>query len=175
MIYYYFGDKEGLYIAVLEEAYARIREIERSLNLDGLTPIAALRKLTEFTFDYQNANPEFVRLVMVENIHEGAHLARSERIQRLNVSIIEVLETVYRRGVKERTFRPGLSALDLHMTISALSFFNVANRATFSRIFKQPMDTPEFLRHRRAVAADTVLRYVLAESAEGPKRNRRAR
>jgi AcrR family transcriptional regulator len=161
MIYYYFRDKEGLYIAVLEEAYARIRQIELGLNLEGLAPADALRRLAEFTFDYQNANPDFVRIVMVENIHNGAHLARSERIEGLNVSVITVLEEIYRRGVEEGVFRPNLDVLDLHMTISALSFFNVSNRATFSRIFKTEMDTPGALAHRRAVVAETVLRYVL--------------
>jgi AcrR family transcriptional regulator len=161
MIYYYFRDKEGLYIAVLEEAYARIRQIELGLNLEGLAPTDALRRLAEFTFDYQNANPDFVRIVMVENIHNGAHLARSERIEGLNVSVITVLEEIYRRGVEEGVFRPNLDVLDLHMTISALSFFNVSNRATFSRIFKTEMDTPGALAHRRAVVAETVLRYVL--------------
>jgi AcrR family transcriptional regulator len=161
MIYYYFRDKEGLYIAVLEEAYARIRQIERGLNLEGLAPADALRRLAEFTFDYQNANPDFVRIVMVENIHNGVHLARSERIESLNVSVITVLEDVYRRGVEDGVFRPGLDALDLHMTISALSFFNVSNRATFSRIFKTDMDTPEALARRRAAVAETVLRYAL--------------
>jgi AcrR family transcriptional regulator len=161
MIYYYFRDKEGLYIAVLEEAYARIRQIERGLNLEGLAPADALRRLAEFTFDYQNANPDFVRIVMVENIHNGVHLTRSERIQGLNVSVITVLDEIYRRGVEEGVFRPGLDVLDLHMTISALSFFNVSNRATFSRIFKTEMDTPEALARRRAVVAETVLRYTL--------------
>ena len=161
MIYYYFRDKEGLYIAVLEEAYARIRQIERELNLEGLDPAAALRRLTEFTFDYQNAAPDFVRLVMVENIHNGVHIARSERIQGLNVSVLQVLEDVYRRGVEKAVFRPGIAVLDLHMTISALSFFNVSNRATFSRIFKTDMATPQALARRRSVVADTVLRYVL--------------
>ncbi len=161
MIYYYFRDKEGLYIAVLEEAYARIRQIERGLNLEGLAPADALRRLAEFTFDYQNGNPDFVRIVMVENIHNGAHLARSERIQGLNVSVITVLDEIYRRGVEEGVFRPGLNVLDLHMTISALSFFNVSNRATFSRIFKTEMDTPAALAHRRSVVAETVLRYAL--------------
>ena len=162
MIYYYFRDKEGLYIAVLEEAYARIRQIERDLNLEGLDPAAALRRLTEFTFDYQNANPDFVRLVMVENIHNGLHLGRSERIQGLNVSVIEVLGDLYTRGVEQGIFRPGLDPLDLHMTISALSFFNVSNRATFSRIFKTDMGSSMALAARRSVVADTVLRPDLA-------------
>jgi AcrR family transcriptional regulator len=160
MIYYYFRDKEHLFIAVLEEAYARIRHIERELNLQGLSPAEALRRLTEFTFDYQNANPDFVRLVMVENIHHAIHLGRSERIQSLNVSVIQELDEIYRRGVKEGVFRAGIEAIDLHMTISALSFFNVANRATFSKIFKLDMATAKALAKRREVVCETVMRFV---------------
>lgn len=161
MIYYYFGDKEGLYVAVLEEAYARIRSIEKDLRLEGLAPVDAIRRLAEFTFDYQNGNPEFIRLVMVENIHHGVHLAKSERIQGLNVSVIEMLGDVYRRGVAEGSFRAGLDVIDLHMTISALAVFNVSCRFTFSRIFKVEMDTPAALERRRKEVGDTVVRYVL--------------
>ncbi|MHB2168707.1 TetR family transcriptional regulator [Alsobacter sp. R-9] len=161
MIYYYFRDKEGLFVAVLEEAYARIRRIEQTLNLEGLAPVDALRRLAEFTFDYQNANREFVRLVMVENIHNGVHLERSEHIQGLNVSVIQALADVYRRGVEEGVFREGLDVIDLHMTISALCFFNVSNRATFSRIFRVDMDDPATTAHRRSVVGETVVRYAL--------------
>ena len=78
MIYYYFGGKEGLYIAVLEEAYRKIRSVEATLDLEHQPPEKALRTLVAFTFDYQNAHPEFVRLVMNENILNGAYLARSK-------------------------------------------------------------------------------------------------
>jgi AcrR family transcriptional regulator len=160
MIYYYFTDKEGLFVAVLEAAYARIRSVETELNLAGLPPEEALRKLTELTFDYQNANPDFVRLVMVENIHNGVHLARSKAIQALNVSALEALRDIYERGLASGAFRKGIDIIDLHMTISALSFFNVANRATFSRIFNRDMASRKALEHRRQVAAETVLSYV---------------
>ena len=160
MIYYYFGDKEGLFVAVLEAAYARIRAIEGELDLAGMPPLDSLRKLTEFTFTYQNSNQDFVRLVMVENIHNGAHLARSETIQALNVSVLNVLRDIYDRGVAQGVFRPGIDIIDIHMTISALSFFNVSNRATFSLIFKRNMASRAALAKRRAVVADTVLRFV---------------
>ena len=88
MIYYYFGSKEGLYIAVLEEAYRKIRSVEASLDLEHQPPEKALRTLVGFTFDYQNAHPEFVRLVMNENILNGAYIARSKAIQRLNNTVI---------------------------------------------------------------------------------------
>src|SRR6516165_7249274 len=98
MIYYYFADKEGLFVAVIEQAYGRIRQIEAALKLDHLEPEAALRTLVGFTFDYQNANEAFIRLVMVENIHKGAHLARSRIIEELNLSAISTLRDIYRRG-----------------------------------------------------------------------------
>lgn len=160
MIYYYFGDKEGLFIAVLEDAYRRIRGIEATLNLDHLDPEAALRALVGFTFDYQNANEDFVRLVMVENIHKGVHLARSKVIQELNVSVIESIRSIYKRGVSFGVFRDGIDEIDLHMSISALCFFNVANRSTFSRIFKREMTTPQALARRREIVTDTILRFV---------------
>jgi AcrR family transcriptional regulator len=161
MIYYYFGDKEGLFVAVLEEAYARIRGIERDLDLAGIAPDAALRELTGFTFDYQNANPDFVRLVMDENIHDGVHLDLSQRIRSVNASALTALSDVYRRGVEEGIFRADLEVVDLHMIISAMCFFNVSNRATFSRIFGVDVSRPPVLAHRRDVVIDAVMRYAL--------------
>lgn len=160
MIYYYFEDKEGLFVAVLEEAYRRIRAIEATLDLNHLDPESALRALVGFTFDYQNANEDFIRLVMVENIHKGAHLARSRMIQDLNVSVIDAIRDIYARGVRAGVFREGIDEIDLHMSISALCFFNVANRATFSRIFKREMTSPQALARRREVVTDTILRFV---------------
>jgi len=160
MIYYYFGDKERLFAAVLEEAYSRIRQIEASLELDQIEPESALRALVGFTFDYQNANERFIRLVMIENIHNGVHLARSRSIEELNFSAITTLRDIYRRGRAAGAFRDGIDEVDLHMSISALCFFNVSNRATFSRIFKREMATPDALARRREIVIDTIMRYV---------------
>ena len=160
MIYYYFEDKEGLFVAVLEDAYRRIRQIEATLDLVDLEPEAAIRALVGFTFDYQNSNEDFIRLVMVENIHQGVHLARSRAIQDLNVSVINTLREIYERGVLDGVFREGIDEIDLHMTISALCFFNVSNRATFSRIFKKDMSSQEMLAKRRETVIDTVIRYL---------------
>jgi AcrR family transcriptional regulator len=160
MIYYYFGDKEGLFIEVLEQAYSRIRQIEATLELDHIEPESALRALVGFTFDYQNANENFIRLVMVENIHKGVHLARSRIIAELNLSAVATLRGIYRRGRTAGIFRDGIDEVDLHMSISALCFFNVANRATFSHIFHREMATSDALARRREIVIDTIIRYV---------------
>lgn len=160
MIYYYFGSKEGLYVAVLEEAYRRIRQIETELHLEDLAPEDALRKLVGFTFDYQLANPDFIRLVMNENIHRGEFLAQSKTIHKLNVPVIAAVSKVYERGVKGGVFRAGLDPVDLHMSISALSFFNVSNRHTFSLIFKRDLESPAAVVARRDSIIEMVVRFV---------------
>lgn len=160
MIYYYFGSKEALYIAVLEEAYRRIREIEAGLHLEDLAPEDALRKLVGFTVDYQLANPDFIRLVMNENIHRGEFLAQSKTIQKLNVPAINAVREVYERGVKAGVFRAGVDPVDLHMSISALSFFNVANRHTFALIFKRDLESPAAIVARRDSIIEMVVRFV---------------
>jgi len=160
MIYYYFGSKEGLYIAVLEAAYSRMRSIESGLHLEDLAPEDALRKLVGFTVDYQLAHPEFIRLVMNENMHRGQYLAQSKTIQRLNVPAIEGLRQVLVRGQREGVFRNGLDPLDLHMSISALSVFNVANRHTFSLIFKCDLQTAASVVARRDSIIEMVVRFI---------------
>ena len=161
MIYYYFGGKEGLYIAVLEEAYRKIRSVEATLDLEHQPPARALRTLVGFTFDYQNAHPHFVRLVMNENILNGAYISRSKAIQRLNNTAISALEALLVRGQGEGAFRRDVDPIDLHMSISALCIFNIANRATFSTIFKRDMASPNALNARRAQVVDLIARYVL--------------
>ncbi|MBK8072289.1 MAG: TetR family transcriptional regulator [Ramlibacter sp.] len=160
MIYYYFGSKEALYVAVLEAAYRHIRQIETELHLEDLAPEDALRKLVGFTVDYQLANPDFIRLVMTENIHRGEFLARSKSIQKLNVPVIAAVTQVYERGVAAGVFRSGIDPVDLHMSISALSFFNVANRHTFALIFKRDLESPAAIAARRDSIIEMVVRFV---------------
>ena len=160
MIYYYFGDKVGLYRAVIEEMYDRIRRFERSLDLGALPPDEAMAKLAGFTFDYHADNPDFVRMVMIENIHHARHLATSTKIATLNLSIIDVIREIYQRGVAGGLFRPGIEALDIHLTISALSFYNVSNRASIRQVFGHDMGAPDILPGRRQIAIDTVMRML---------------
>lgn len=162
MIYYYFGSKEGLYLAVLEAAYSRIRRIEAGLHLQDLAPEAALRRLVAFTFDYQAENPDFIRLVMNENIHRGEFLAQSKTIQQLNVPAIDAVGEIYDRGVREGVFRPGIDPVSLHMAIAAPCFFNVANRHTFGLIFKIDFDDAAATAARREAIVEMVVRFVKA-------------
>lgn len=136
MIYYYYGSKEGLYVAALDESYRRMRQTEGALHLEDLEPEAALRRLVEFTFDHHASNEDFIRLVMSENMARGAYLAQSKTIQQLNTPAIQSIKKLYERGVAQGVFRKGLDPVDIHASISALTFFNVSNQHTFGLIFK---------------------------------------
>jgi len=162
MIYYYFGSKEGLYLAVLEESYRQVREIEADLRLEDLEPETALRRLVAFTFDHHLQHERFIRLVMSENIHRGQYIAASQRIQELNVPAIAAIERLYARGLASGVFRPGLDAVDIHASISALSFFNVSNRHTFGALFKLDTTSAAYMAHRRESVIDMVVRFVSA-------------
>lgn len=162
MIYYYFGGKQGLYLAALEESYRSIRQVEGTLHLEALPPDEAMRTLIGFTFDYQASNPDFVRLVMNENMHHGSYLAQSASIKDLNVPAIAGIREIYARGCAQGLFRPGLDPIDLHASISALCFFNVSNQHTFSLIFKRDLMAPEAYAQRRSNVVDLILRYMLA-------------
>src|SRR5215212_8611930 len=115
MIYYYFGSKEGLYLAALEKVYGELRADEMSLDVTHESPVDALRHLIEFTFDYQEAHPEFFRLVNAENVNCGKYIEQSEAIRPLNVSIIDVVASILQRGQEQGFFRSGLDPVDVHM------------------------------------------------------------
>lgn len=161
MIYYYFQSKQGLYLAALEESYRGIREIEGTLRLKNLAPDEAMRALVGFTFDYEAQNPDFIRLVMNENMHHGRYLERSATIKDLNIPVIDSIRDIYARGCAQGLFRPGLDPIDLHASISALCFFNVSNQHTFSLIFRRDVMAPDIFAQRRANVIDMILRYML--------------
>ncbi len=160
MIYYYYGDKIGLYRHALEAAYSRVRRGEEQLLLDHLPPREALRQLVEFTFDHHRKAPDFIRLVMIENIHHGEYLKHSDIIRNLNKAAISQVETIYRRGVSEGVFRDGISPLAIHWQISAFSFFNVSNQISFSILFGDELYTEEGQTLLRGQIADAVLRFL---------------
>ncbi len=157
MIYYYFGSKDELYLAVLERAYANIREVERGVDVDQLSPEAALRKLAEATYTHHTTHPEFIQLVSGENIQRAEHLRKSQTILRENASAISLLGHVIDRGVREGAFRDDIDALDVHMIISAFACFHVANRHTFAAIFGRDMLDPDRQDEHRRLIGDVIV------------------
>ncbi|WP_106266404.1 TetR/AcrR family transcriptional regulator [Donghicola tyrosinivorans] len=164
MIFYYFDDKDTLYRTVLEQAYSRIRTHEAALDLTGLPPEKALARLVAFTFEYHRQDPDFIRLVMIENIHRARQLKASDSVAHENAQAIERLSTLIDEGIAAGRFRADLDPLELHWLISALSFHNVSNMFTFQHIFGDALHSKAGQHTLCRHVVSTVLRSVLIDT-----------
>ena len=157
MIYYYFGGKEQLYIAVLEQAYSLIRGLEQRLDVEHLDPVEAIRELAGLTFDHHESHPDFIRLVSIENIHRAEHIAGREDFAGENSRAIELIDAILVRGRADGSFTRDIDAVDVHMMISAFCCFRVANRYTFGAIFGRDLVDPARRDHYRGLCGDMVV------------------
>ncbi len=161
LIYYYFEDKEKLFEAVLEQAYLHIREAERELNLLNLKPADAVRRLVEFTWNYYLDHPEFLTLLNSANLHKARHLQGSDRVREMNSPLIAMLGEILERGRKEGSFRGGIDAVQLYVSIAALSYFYLSNSFTLSSIFGRDLMAAKARSERLSHMCDVILGYVL--------------
>lgn len=160
MLYYYFGDKEALYLAALEQAYIDMRRQEAGLELASLDAREAIVRLCQFKFDYFVAHPALIGLLNVENAQDARYLRQSSRLRELHVSLVKTLETILACGVAEGSFRRGVDALQLYMSISSLSYFYFSNRATLSTAFGRDLTLPKAAAERRAHVVEVILGYL---------------
>ena len=165
LINYYFGSKEKLYIAVLEQVYSEIRDAESKLDLDHLPPIDAVRRIVEFTYNYYVEHEGFVRLVVAENQARGRHLRKSRTMRTLNRPIIDRLAGVIVRGQAEGLFARDIDPVEVHKAIAALGMFNVTNQYTFGAIFQREMGAKGDLRGRRETVTEVILSYLQRRGA----------
>jgi AcrR family transcriptional regulator len=165
MINYYFGGKEKLYLAVLEQVYSEIRQAEGDLDLEHLSPVGAIRRIVEFTFDYYVSHQYFVRIVVAENQAKGRHFRKSKAMRTLNRPIIDMLARVIQRGQAQGVFRRDIDPVEVHMAIAALGIFNVTNQYTFGAIFQRDMGPRGDVRRRREMVAEVVLSYLSTHSS----------
>jgi len=161
LIYYYFGSKDDLFLAVLEGTYANIRQAEQRLHLDEVEPVEAIRRLISFTWHYYLEHPEFITLLNSENLHRAAHLKRSERIQEMNSPLVQLLDEVLERGKRDNLFRAGVDPVQLYISIASLCYFYLSNNDTLSAVFGRNLRAPKAMAQRLSHMTDLVLGYVL--------------
>ena len=160
MIYYYFGTKEGLFVAVLEEIYRRFNDAEAALDLDITQPTEALRSVVQFVMQYYQKHPEFVTLLNSENLHRGKHIVKSDRAREYSSPAIGIIERVLRSGVEQGVFRRELVARDVYMMVAALGYFYQSNRYTLSAFLGEDLEAPQTFSRWEAFVIDSVLRTV---------------
>ena len=166
MIYYYFGSKEGLFIAVLEGIYRRMDDAEAALHLDASRPVEALAAVIRFVLGYYRKNPEFVTLLNTENLHKGRHIAKSLRAREYSSRAIAIIQELLESGVAQGLFRKDVAARDLYLLIASTGYFYTSNRHTLTAFLGEPLETPDSVAHWEDFVIETVLRTVEMRSSE---------
>jgi len=157
LVYHYFGDKDALYLAVLEWVYEEIRAQERKLNLEGLPPERAIRKLIESSFDHLAAHPDFIVLLNDENRGGARHVRGSRRLEAMHSPLVSMVSKILGEGVRSGIFRRGINPLHLYISIAGLSYFFFSNTPTLSAIFGKNLASAAAKRTRRRHVVDLVL------------------
>lgn len=163
MIYHYFGNKDDLYLAALEASYRIIRDLEQTLDVNGLDPVTAMRRLIEMTFDFLAGDPHFVRLIMNENLMMGRTARRSQTIPHLTQPLLSSLRTILKRGQAAKVFHKDIDAENVYVSILGLSFIHVSNRHTLGTMFQHDFAAPAWLARRRAIVVDIMASYLAAD------------
>jgi AcrR family transcriptional regulator len=157
MLYYYFRDKDNLFLAALEARYADIRAAERALDLEHLEPREALRRLVEFTWQYFLDHPEFLTLLNSENLHKGRHVRRSRRVPQMHSTLVETLRDILKRGERAGVFRADVDPVQLYISIAGEGYFYLSNRYTLAQIFKRDLMSKRALAARARHNSDMIL------------------
>jgi AcrR family transcriptional regulator len=160
MLYYYFGNKDDLFLAVLEAAYEHIREAEKALRLTEVDPPEAIRRLVAFTWEYYLEHPEFMTLLNSANLHRARHLEKSTKVRTIHSPFVAMIEEILERGRKEGMFRAGVDPVQLYVSIAALTYFYLGNKFTLSAIFGRDLLSPRARAERLAHMTELVLGYL---------------
>jgi AcrR family transcriptional regulator len=160
MLYHYFGNKDDLFLYVLERAYEKIRAHEEKLDLVNLSPEDAVRELVKFTFTYHHDNPEFMRLLNNENLYQAEHVKKSKKIRQMHSPFVDLMTDVLKRGEKEGVFRKNVDPVQFYVTVASVAYFYLSNIYTLSAIFGRKLNSKAALAERHEHCLDVVLGYL---------------
>jgi AcrR family transcriptional regulator len=160
MLYYYFGSKEGLFVAVLEEVFSRYNEAEKELHLDNNNPIEALKILASFMWDYYYYHPEFIRLLNSENLHEAKHIRQSTSLGNFIHPFTEAIKKILSSGSNLGLMRKDIDPVRFYLTISSLGYYILSNRFTLSAVTGRELMSKTEYEIMKDIHLDVLLSYI---------------
>jgi AcrR family transcriptional regulator len=163
MIYHYFADKDGLYIAVLERVLGELRNEELKLNIEHVPPMEGVLELFNFIHGHFGAHPELINLLSGENLLGGRFLRRSTKTPIIASPLIDLLSQIVQRGEREGVFRSGIDPLQLYVKMVALSYFHRSNAFTLSSIFRTDVRASDWQARYRE-ESESMLRLFLSSA-----------
>lgn len=165
MIYYYYGSKEGLYLAALEAVFENLVAREREIKVEDLDPAAAIEAIINLKIDYYLENPHFVSFLSMENFYKARHLRKSKKLASFRATLTDLITRILKRGQRSGQFRTDVEPVDFYVSMCALCIMYFSNQHTFGVIFEREMMTRANLERRRRTVIDFVLGYLQAPKA----------
>lgn len=129
MVYHYFGNKEGLYVAVLREVFGRLEGLEVTSLSEATDVETGVTTLLRIYFEFLREHPEFVNLLMWENLNRGRFLEQHPNLL-TKIPVLRGLEALLRKGREAGSIRPGVNTRHLLVFLYSICFVYHANRFT---------------------------------------------
>ena len=168
MIYAYFGDKEGLYQQVLTQVYRRMEDVERELVARQYSGKQLIREIISAYFDFLEANPAFVSILMWENLNQGRYLKEMES-SRIERSTIRYFVDALERGRQDGTFYEGIDPWHTALSMITTCYANFSNRHTLSKLFRADLADKDMIERRKQHTIELVLAYLCRAAEEDKK------
>lgn len=163
LLYYYFGDKDGLYSEVLKRSHAEIRTGEQKLKLESFPPEEAMTRFIEFSFDHMVAHQHFVALLGDENTHKARHVKQSGQLIGMHERLEKTIGGMLSRGRESGIFKRDVDPVELYISIASLCFFYHSNKHTLSTIFDRDVTGDEEIARRRTHVVDILMSYLKSD------------
>jgi len=160
MLYHYFGNKDGLYVEVLREVFSRLESLEIKSTADSVDAPTAICEILGGYFDFLQLNPEFVNLLMWENLN-GARFLEAHPGLLSKGPILTRLREVLDRGTAEGVLQPMPDVRQLLVLLIGVCFIYFSNRHTLKHTVGLDLEKPEVLRQGLELATGVVLQGLL--------------
>jgi AcrR family transcriptional regulator len=160
MLYHHFGDKDRLYVAVLENVLGDLRREELKLEVDHVDALAGMMRLFDFIHRHFGEHPELIHLLSGENLLRARFLKHSVAAPIVASPLIELLGSLLRRGERQGSIRRGIDPLHLYVMMVALSYFHRSNAPTLTAIFRTDLSAPAWQAEHQQAAADMLTRFL---------------
>ena len=159
MIYAHFGSKEGLYSSVLLEVYRRLAECERRFITDDPDPACSIRNIVRISFAFLVENPAFVRMLMWENLNNGASVP-TEDLVALKAPGVSYMREQIRRGKELGIFRADADEGQTVLSLMSFCFSYFSNIHTMSVVTGRELSDGAEVSARAEYVADIILEYL---------------
>ncbi|MFT4116117.1 TetR/AcrR family transcriptional regulator [Bradyrhizobium sp.] len=146
LVYEYFGDKKGLYLAVVAQICDEIACHEHGPDIEGLPPEQALATLVGALFDYFEKNVGILALLNGGDCDDGM------AFKLMLSSPARLTSSILRDGQRAGIFRKGIDPAQLFISLAGISHFFFSNTPTLSAFFGKDFSSrPERLARREHV------------------------